>query len=152
MHHSIAILALAAMAAAAPFTGPTLCPAGLYSNPQCCATDILGVADLDCAVPPTAPSGVDSFIDTCGSVGQRARCCVIHVAGQAVLCQGVSPGGSDGGAPAPGPTGAPGGGAPGGGAPGGGAPSTPCESGAVAPTPTHPAPEPPVASPTDCGC
>lgn len=24
------------------------CPVGLYSNPQCCATDVLGVADLDC--------------------------------------------------------------------------------------------------------
>lgn len=24
------------------------CPKGLYSNPQCCATDVLGVADLNC--------------------------------------------------------------------------------------------------------
>lgn len=25
------------------------CPAGLEATPQCCATDVLGVADLDCA-------------------------------------------------------------------------------------------------------
>ncbi len=27
---------------------PALCPTGLYSNAECCATDVLGVADLDC--------------------------------------------------------------------------------------------------------
>lgn len=25
-----------------------LCPAGLFSIPKCCATDVLGLADLDC--------------------------------------------------------------------------------------------------------
>lgn len=47
------ILAFAAGVAAAPFasTGTTtLCPAGLYSNPQCCATDVLGAVGLNCAV------------------------------------------------------------------------------------------------------
>ncbi|UKZ79782.1 hypothetical protein TrVFT333_007544 [Trichoderma virens FT-333] len=28
-----------------------LCPSGLKSNPQCCSTDVLGIADLDCANP-----------------------------------------------------------------------------------------------------
>lgn len=27
---------------------------GLYGTEQCCATDVLGVADLDCANPPTS--------------------------------------------------------------------------------------------------
>lgn len=28
---------------------PAFCPPGLlYTNPQCCAVDVLGVADLDC--------------------------------------------------------------------------------------------------------
>lgn len=27
----------------------TLCNSGLYSTPQCCAVDVLGVADLNCA-------------------------------------------------------------------------------------------------------
>ena len=30
-----------------PEKGP-VCPNGLYSVPQCCATDVLGVANLDC--------------------------------------------------------------------------------------------------------
>jgi hypothetical protein len=29
--------------------GGSLCPNGLYSNPQCCATNVLGVAALDCS-------------------------------------------------------------------------------------------------------
>jgi hypothetical protein len=27
------------------------CPDGLFSVPQCCSVDILGVADLDCSTP-----------------------------------------------------------------------------------------------------
>ncbi|PQE25850.1 fungal hydrophobin domain-containing protein [Rutstroemia sp. NJR-2017a BBW] len=30
---------------------PYKCPSGLYSVAQCCATDVLGVADLDCSTP-----------------------------------------------------------------------------------------------------
>lgn len=30
-----------------PEKGP-ICSSGLYSVPQCCATDVLGIADLDC--------------------------------------------------------------------------------------------------------
>lgn len=49
------ILAFATGAVAAPFattTTPTtpLCPNGLYSNPQCCATDVLGAIGLNCGV------------------------------------------------------------------------------------------------------
>jgi hypothetical protein len=44
------------------------CAGALYSNPQCCSTDVLGVADLDCAngkfspclVQPTG-TGVDGI-------------------------------------------------------------------------------------------
>nr|ABS59370.1 hydrophobin [Trichoderma atroviride] len=53
----------------------TLCAAGLYSTPQCCAVDVLGVADLNCAGP------------NCAAIGQEARCCVLPVLGQDVLCQ-----------------------------------------------------------------
>ncbi|TLD33616.1 hypothetical protein PspLS_00262 [Pyricularia sp. CBS 133598] len=59
----------------------------LYSSAQCCATDVLGVADLDCAVPSTLPTSASSFTNICAELGQRARCCVLPVAGQAVLCQ-----------------------------------------------------------------
>lgn len=45
------VLAFAAGASAAPlFASSSVCPGGLYSTPQCCATDVLGLVDLDCAV------------------------------------------------------------------------------------------------------
>ncbi|EDU39489.1 hydrophobin-like protein [Pyrenophora tritici-repentis] len=152
------VLTLAAGAAAAPFamTETSLCPAGLYSNPQCCATDVLGAIGLDCAVPATTPANVDAFISGCAAGGQQAKCCVIPVAGQDLLCQDVKgSGGGGGGAPGTTATGG-GGGAPtsvpGGG--GGGATSTSCESSAVvtpAPQPTKPAPSYPTTT-SDCGC
>ncbi|EHA51087.1 hypothetical protein MCOR27_009633 [Pyricularia oryzae] len=83
-----------------PTTPPTTPPGGgsgdydacegnglLYSSAQCCATDVLGVADLDCAVPPSLPTSASGFTDICAALGQRARCCVLPLAGQAVLCQ-----------------------------------------------------------------
>ncbi|KAI1099479.1 cerato-ulmin [Jackrogersella minutella] len=63
------------------------CAPGLYSSPQCCATDVLGVADLDCATVSKAPSSPDDFKAICAAGGQRARCCVLPVLGQDVLCQ-----------------------------------------------------------------
>ncbi|KAI0554715.1 fungal hydrophobin-domain-containing protein [Xylaria curta] len=63
------------------------CPNGLYSVPQCCATDVLGVTDLDCHSPPSIPQSADEFRYTCAAGGQRARCCVVPVAGQALLCE-----------------------------------------------------------------
>ncbi|RYC65628.1 hypothetical protein CHU98_g595 [Xylaria longipes] len=63
------------------------CPSGLYSVPQCCATDVLGVADLNCNSPSAVPTSADSFKSTCAAGGQRARCCVIPVLGQDLLCQ-----------------------------------------------------------------
>lgn len=53
------ILAFIAGAAAAPFasTGTEpVCPDGLYNSPQCCATDVLGVVGLNCAVRKSLPS------------------------------------------------------------------------------------------------
>ncbi|KAH7031484.1 Cerato-ulmin hydrophobin family [Microdochium trichocladiopsis] len=60
---------------------------GLYDSAQCCATDVLGVADLDCDTPPKALTSAKQFGETCAKIGQRARCCVLPVLGQAVLCQ-----------------------------------------------------------------
>ncbi|KAI1159957.1 fungal hydrophobin-domain-containing protein [Nemania serpens] len=67
-----------------PYDG---CPSGLFSSPQCCATDILGVADLDCHSPPAIPQSAAEFRYICAAGGQRARCCVVPVLGQAILCQ-----------------------------------------------------------------
>ncbi|KAF2964435.1 hypothetical protein GQX73_g9154 [Xylaria multiplex] len=60
---------------------------GLYGTSQCCATDVLGVADLDCANPPEVPISADNFSAVCSAIGQRARCCVLPILGQDVLCQ-----------------------------------------------------------------
>ncbi|KAI0019885.1 hydrophobin-like protein [Xylariomycetidae sp. FL0641] len=82
---------LAAAAVAHPTNTPVgdydACPDGLYSNPQCCATDVLGVADLNCDSPSGTPTSADSFKDICAGGGQRARCCVLPVLGLGVLCQ-----------------------------------------------------------------
>ncbi|KAI8955228.1 fungal hydrophobin [Xylaria longipes] len=60
---------------------------GLYDSLQCCATDVLGVADLDCGTPNAVPTSPSSFAAICAKGGQRARCCVLPVLGQDVLCQ-----------------------------------------------------------------
>ncbi|XP_014560675.1 hypothetical protein COCVIDRAFT_88578 [Bipolaris victoriae FI3] len=98
------VLAFAVGATAAPLASYSsgVCPIGLYSNPQCCATDVLGVAALNCQNPATTPTSADQFISGCAGTGQQAKCCVIPVANQAVLCQDVSPnaksnGGANGG-------------------------------------------------------
>ncbi|OTA55654.1 hydrophobin 2 [Hypoxylon sp. EC38] len=46
---------------------------GLYGTSQCCATDVLGVADLDCANPPSVPANATDFTNICAAIGQRAR-------------------------------------------------------------------------------
>ncbi|KAI8947521.1 fungal hydrophobin-domain-containing protein [Xylaria longipes] len=70
-----------------PTGGYDGCPHGLYSVSQCCATDVLGVADLNCDSPPAVPRSADEFRYICATGGQRARCCVVPVAGQALLCE-----------------------------------------------------------------
>ncbi|CAG9989018.1 unnamed protein product [Clonostachys byssicola] len=60
---------------------------GLYGTAQCCATDVLGLVDLDCGNPPSLPASPDEFSSVCSAIGQRARCCVLPVLEQGVLCQ-----------------------------------------------------------------
>jgi len=67
---------------------------GLYGSAQCCATDVLGAADLDCGQPPSVPTAADDFSMVCSAIGQRARCCVLPILDQGILCQtpvGVDP-------------------------------------------------------------
>ncbi|KAI1292390.1 hydrophobin-like protein [Xylaria venustula] len=87
----IAILGFIATAVTASPTGGSPYKAcggqGLYSVPQCCATDVLGVADLNCASPSKVPTSVQSFKSICAAGGQRARCCVVPILGQDLLCE-----------------------------------------------------------------
>ncbi|KAK4442599.1 Cerato-ulmin hydrophobin family [Podospora aff. communis PSN243] len=54
---------------------------------MCCATGILNLADLDCKASPSVPTSGSNFSAICATSGRRARCCVLPVLGQAVLCQ-----------------------------------------------------------------
>jgi hypothetical protein len=60
---------------------------GTYGTPQCCATNVLDVADLNCANPPTIPTDTQSFIDECAAIGQQAQCCALPILDQALLCE-----------------------------------------------------------------
>ena len=88
---TVAAIFLAGLAAAIPTAemaerqGYEPC-SGLYGTAQCCATDVLGVADLDCGNPPDAPDSADKFSEVCADIGQRARCCVLPILEQGVLC------------------------------------------------------------------
>ncbi|EAT89853.1 hypothetical protein HBI56_032770 [Parastagonospora nodorum] len=85
------ILAFAVAAFAAPLEDKRqvgLCASG---SPVCCATDVLNLANLDCAPPTTTPADVNTFIDVCATGGQQAKCCLIPILGQALLCSDVNP-------------------------------------------------------------
>jgi len=83
---------------------PRLCSSATASNPLCCATDVIGVADLDCVsrefllpdcastwnqrkslihiifLPaPTLPNDIPDFNKICAATGQRARCCLLSL-------------------------------------------------------------------------
>ncbi|KAK2606275.1 beta ketoadipyl CoA thiolase, th1 [Conoideocrella luteorostrata] len=95
------------------------CPSKLYSNPQCCDTNVLGVAALGCKNPSSKPTSGDNFKATCGS--KKPLCCVLPVAGQDVLCTDAIGGGGNPGGNQPGgnnPGNNPGGNQPGGNNPG----------------------------------
>ncbi|KAL2756474.1 hypothetical protein ACRALDRAFT_2105212 [Sodiomyces alcalophilus JCM 7366] len=62
------------------------CPVTAYGNAQCCATDVLGLVNLDCTSPSAVPQSAEDFQDICADVGKRPRCCAVPVLGQALLC------------------------------------------------------------------
>ncbi|KAL6882389.1 hydrophobin [Trichoderma longibrachiatum] len=86
-----AIAALfAAAAVAQPLedrSGGTACPPGLFSNPQCCATQLLGIIGLDCKVPSQSVYDGADLRNACAKTGAQPLCCVAPLAGQALLCQ-----------------------------------------------------------------
>jgi len=59
---------------------------GTDSNALCCATDVLGLADLDCAQVASTPTSLANFTSMCAAIGQRARCCALPILDQALLC------------------------------------------------------------------
>ncbi|KAF2835272.1 hypothetical protein M501DRAFT_942254 [Patellaria atrata CBS 101060] len=69
---------------------------GPGTTPLCCATDVLDLANLDCSTPPSLPSGAQDFIDICSAIGQQAKCCLLPILGQGLICNDIV-------APAPAP-------------------------------------------------
>ncbi|KAK7952394.1 uncharacterized protein PG986_008122 [Apiospora aurea] len=84
---AVATAAFASLALAAPAAEQQLdsrqayvpCT-GLYGSQQCCATGVLGVADLDCGSPPNPFETAGELSEVCAAIGQRARCCVLPIA------------------------------------------------------------------------
>ncbi|OAL51837.1 hypothetical protein IQ07DRAFT_506901 [Pyrenochaeta sp. DS3sAY3a] len=85
---TILAFAVAAMAAPLEERQAGLCSSG---TPVCCATDVLNLANLDCAPPPVTPTTINGFIDTCAAEGQQAKCCLLPILGQALICSDVNP-------------------------------------------------------------
>ncbi|EFQ36046.1 fungal hydrophobin [Colletotrichum graminicola M1.001] len=91
MQFTVTVAALfASVAFAAPVVEERQTPyvpcSGLYGSAQCCATDILGIANLDCANPYEVPTTADNFSSICSEIGQRARCCILPILDQGILC------------------------------------------------------------------
>ncbi|KAF6239803.1 hypothetical protein HO173_002349 [Letharia columbiana] len=52
---------------------------GASATPNCCAVNVLSLADLQCADPPTLPTDVANFTQICADVGQEAQCCTLDL-------------------------------------------------------------------------
>ncbi|KAF9733427.1 hypothetical protein PMIN06_007548 [Paraphaeosphaeria minitans] len=85
------VIAFAFAAAAAPALESRQIPVCTGGSPLCCATDVLNLADLDCATPTTTPTSTNQFIDICATAGQQAKCCILPILGQALFCSDVNP-------------------------------------------------------------
>lgn len=62
-----------------------LCPTGLYSQAQCCGTDVLGVLDVECKNPSSSPSNLANFKKDCAKSGKSAKCCVLPIVSRAYI-------------------------------------------------------------------
>ncbi|RFU79167.1 hydrophobin [Trichoderma arundinaceum] len=67
--------------------GSAICPPGLYGNPLCCSSHILGLIGLDCGVPSKPAYDGADFRKICAETGDQPLCCVAPIIGQALLCQ-----------------------------------------------------------------
>jgi len=103
------VLASVAVALALPGGGGggggdgIVCHSSTFPNPECCATDILGVADLDCTPRKLSPElwierdrlflltaspiphSISAFTSTCAAIGKTARCCLLPVVRKSYL-------------------------------------------------------------------
>ncbi|KAF3068703.1 Hydrophobin-2 [Trichoderma lentiforme] len=79
-----ALFATSAMALAMGHEG---CPGGITDSiPLCCATNVLGVATLDCSTPTVPLPNVGIFQANCASKGKQPVCCTLPLAGLGLIC------------------------------------------------------------------
>ncbi|KAL6830233.1 hydrophobin [Trichoderma camerunense] len=64
-----------------------ICPQGLYSNPQCCGSYLLGIIGLDCHTPNEKFYDSEDLRKECAKAKETALCCVASVSDEAILCQ-----------------------------------------------------------------
>lgn len=55
------------------------CDADLYSNPKCCAVNVVQAADLDCHALAHTPTSAKDFEAICSEKGAKPQCCGIPV-------------------------------------------------------------------------
>ncbi|KAJ6096142.1 hypothetical protein N7486_006888 [Penicillium sp. IBT 16267x] len=59
--------------------GPVCSSGLLYSQAQCCKTDVLNLADLDCKPASRSYNGHDDFKAACLAEGRSAKCCSVPI-------------------------------------------------------------------------
>ncbi|EHK22497.1 hydrophobin [Trichoderma virens Gv29-8] len=83
-----AVAALFVASALAAPAGDEGCPGGILHNvPLCCATNVLGVATLDCGTPTVPVLTPAQFQSHCAGKGKQPVCCSIPAAGLGLLCE-----------------------------------------------------------------
>ncbi|KAL7947732.1 hydrophobin [Trichoderma barbatum] len=83
-----AVAALFAASALAAPAGEEGCPGGLtHGIALCCATNVLGLATLDCGRPTSPVRTPEAFQAHCASKGKQAICCSVPVASLGLLCE-----------------------------------------------------------------
>ncbi|KAL2127758.1 hypothetical protein VTI74DRAFT_10227 [Chaetomium olivicolor] len=58
---------------------------GVFPPAKCCATDVLGISDLDCG-DRDVPTSANNFSAVCSAIGQHARCCMLPIPGEDIIC------------------------------------------------------------------
>ncbi|KAB8298616.1 hypothetical protein EYC80_000795 [Monilinia laxa] len=80
------IAIFSAVAAASPLQPRSSLCSSTVDTAQCCDVSVSGIANVNCASPSSTPTSVEDFRSICAAGGQQASCCLLPVAGQALVC------------------------------------------------------------------
>ncbi|KAG9189014.1 hypothetical protein G6011_05882 [Alternaria panax] len=59
---------------------------GNLATPLCCQTDVLGVANLNCANAGAGITTTEAFQAACAATGTTAQCCIVPLGADGLLC------------------------------------------------------------------